>query len=141
MLVASVSDIHLDYKANRELFVKMAAAIGARRPDAVLVVGDVCHIDALIASAIRVLTREVEHVAYVPGNHDLWVDRPWEELLGDPDFDTWKRHDQVLKRLVESEGGQASKPIRPEIDVSRLRGQPYLRPPLARLNGRPQGYW
>ena len=105
MRVASVSDVHLDYKVNRELFVKMAAEIGARRPDAVLVVGDVSHIDALIASSIRILAREAEHVAYVPGNHDLWVDRPWEELLSDPDFDTWKRHDEVLKTMVESVGG------------------------------------
>ncbi|MBT8451296.1 MAG: metallophosphoesterase [Deltaproteobacteria bacterium] len=105
MRIASVSDIHLDYKVNRDLFVKMVAEIAARRPDAVLVVGDVCHIDALIAVSIRMLAREVEHVAYVPGNHDLWVDRPWGELLGDPEFDTWKRHDELLKTMVESEGG------------------------------------
>ena len=34
MLIASVSDIHLDYKANRALFIKMAAEIGARGAEA-----------------------------------------------------------------------------------------------------------
>ncbi|MBT8467439.1 MAG: metallophosphoesterase [Deltaproteobacteria bacterium] len=105
MLIASVSDIHLDYKANRALFIKMAAEIGARGADVALVVGDVCHIDELIVRSIRVLAHQVERVAYVPGNHDLWVDRPEEDLQDDAGFNTWKRHDEDLKRMVESAGG------------------------------------
>jgi predicted phosphodiesterase len=105
MHIASVSDIHLDYKANRGLFIKMAAEIGARRADAVVVVGDVSHIDELIVRSIRILAREAERVAYVPGNHDLWVDRPGEDLRNDFDFNTWKRHDEDLKTMIESEGG------------------------------------
>ena len=38
-------------------------------------------------------------MAYVPGNHDLWVDRPWGELLGDPELETWKRHDLLRRAL------------------------------------------
>jgi len=105
MRIASVSDIHLEYKANRAEFIKMAAEIGARRADVVLVVGDVSHIDDLIVRSIRVLSREAERVAYVPGNHDLWVDRPGEDLRNDAGFNTWMRHDEDLKTMVESEGG------------------------------------
>ncbi len=105
MRIASVSDIHLDYKANREVFTKMARHIGARRADAVLVVGDVSHLDQLIVRAIGILAGEAEHVAYVPGNHDLWVDRPGEDLRNDLGFNTWQRHDEDLKAMVESAGG------------------------------------
>jgi len=105
MRIASVSDIHLEYKSNRELFFKIAAEIGARGADLVLVVGDVSHIDELIVRSIRVLARQAERVAYVPGNHDLWVDRPGEDVQNDSGFNTWERHDQHLKAMIESEGG------------------------------------
>ena len=105
MRIASVSDIHLEYRANRELFGKMARAIGALGADVVLVVGDVSHIDELIAVSIKILAREAECVAYTPGNHDVWVDRPGEDVRDDAGFDTWKRHDVDLRAMVESEGG------------------------------------
>lgn len=105
MRIASVSDIHLDYRANRELFRKMTSAIGARQPDVVIVAGDVSHIDDLIAACIEVLKRVSPHVAYLPGNHDLWIDRPGEDLRDDPSTNTWERHDQALEALAESVGG------------------------------------
>jgi predicted phosphodiesterase len=105
MLIASVSDIHLDYKANRELFQKMAAEMDVRKPNAVVVAGDVSHIDELIASCIRLLRKVTDRVAYLPGNHDLWVDRPGEDVQTDPSFNTWERHHRVLRQLVESAGG------------------------------------
>mgnify|MGYP001828911972 FL=1 len=105
MRIASVSDIHLEYRANRDLFIKMVREIGARGADGVLVVGDVSHIDELIALSIRLLAREADCVAYVPGNHDVWVDRPGEDLRDDPGFNTWTRHDEHLKAMVEAEGG------------------------------------
>ena len=105
MRIASVSDIHLDFAANRQLFKKVVAEIHARQPDVVVVVGDVSHIDELIARCIVVLKKVAAMVAYVPGNHDLWVDRPGEDLRDDHSFDTWDRHDRVLRSLVESAGG------------------------------------
>lgn len=105
MRIASVSDIHLEYGANRDLFVKMAREIRARGADAVVVVGDVSHIDELIALSIRVLGQVTDCVAYTPGNHDVWVDRPGEDLRDDSDFNTWERHDDDLKAIVEAEGG------------------------------------
>jgi len=105
MRIASISDIHLDYRANRELFRKMTAAIGTRRPDVVIVAGDVSHIDELIAACIEILKRVSPKVAYLPGNHDLWIDRPREDLRDDPSTNTWERHDQALEALAKSVGG------------------------------------
>ena len=114
MRIASVSDIHLDFGANRQLFKRMVAEIQVRRPDAVVVVGDVSHIDELISRCIRVLKQIANVVAYVPGNHDLWVDRPGEDVRDDRSFNTWRRHDQVLRALVEAAGGHylPAKPLR-----------------------------
>ncbi|MDH4282396.1 MAG: metallophosphoesterase, partial [Myxococcales bacterium] len=114
MRIASVSDIHLDFARNRELFAKMAAQIHACRADAVLVVGDVSHIDELIARCILALKQVVDVVGYLPGNHDLWVNRPGEDLRDDRSFNTWNRHDHVLRALVESAGGHylPAKPLR-----------------------------
>jgi predicted phosphodiesterase len=105
MHIASVSDIHLDFRSNRDLFKKMADEIRTRKPDVVVVVGDVSHIDELIVRCIRLLRTIADHVAYLPGNHDLWIDRPGEDLRDDPSVDTWERHDLVLRTLVESVGG------------------------------------
>lgn len=105
MRIASVSDIHLDYRANRDLFKKIVEEIRIRKPDALVVVGDVSHIDELIVRCIRALRTATDHVAYLPGNHDLWIDRPGEDLRDDPSVDTWERHDRILPMLVESAGG------------------------------------
>lgn len=105
MRIASVSDIHLDYRANREIFLKMTAVIGARQPDVVVVAGDVSHRDELIAGCIEILQRVTRNVAYLPGNHDLWIDRPGEDLRDDPSTNTWERHDRTLEALVRSVGG------------------------------------
>lgn len=105
MRIASVSDIHTDYASNRKLFSKMVEQIGAGKADAVIVAGDVSHIDKLIVHCILLLRQVVEVVAYLPGNHDLWVDRPGEDVRDDPSFDTWDRHDRVLRKLVEAAGG------------------------------------
>lgn len=105
MLVASVSDVHLEYAPNRELFKKMLAVIQARKADVVIVVGDVSHVDDLISRCVLVAKHVASVVAYLPGNHDLWVDRRGQDVRDDPSFNTWERHDRVLKALVESAGG------------------------------------
>ena len=105
MRIASVSDIHTDYASNRKLFSKMVEQIGASKADAVIVAGDVSHIDTLIVHCIVSLRQIADIVAYLPGNHDLWVDRPGEDVRDDPSFDTWDRHDRVLRKLVEAAGG------------------------------------
>lgn len=105
MRIASLSDIHIDFSLNRKLFARLVGEIHARSVDAVVVAGDVSHIDELIALSIRALRQVTEVVAYLPGNHDLWVDRPGEDVREDGTFDTWHRHDRVLRTLVESAGG------------------------------------
>lgn len=114
MRIASVSDIHLDYRANREVFKKMAAEIRVHAPEVVVVAGDVSHVDELIVRCIRLLRNVSDRVAYLPGNHDLWINRPGEDLRDDPSMSTWERHDRVLRTLVESAGGHylPSEPLR-----------------------------
>jgi 3',5'-cyclic AMP phosphodiesterase CpdA len=99
MRIASVSDLHLEHPENREVFVEMVGHMRAEGADAVVVAGDVSHVDDHIARAIRALRVAFDRVAYLPGNHDLWT-VPWVEGT-----DTWDRHDRHLKELVESEGG------------------------------------
>lgn len=99
MRIASVSDLHVEHAANREVLIRMAGIMEQKSPDLILVAGDVSHLDTHIALTIRSFKLVAEHVAYLPGNHDLWT-VPWREGT-----DTWRRHDRDLAQLVESEGG------------------------------------
>lgn len=103
MRIASVSDLHTDHPANRELVVSIAAEIHRRGADLVIVAGDVSHRDDRIERVIRAFLEVADRVAYLPGNHDLWsVDAKVEE---GPKPDTWLRYREHLRTLVEGVGG------------------------------------
>ncbi len=71
MRIYAHSDVHVDYAANREC---LAALSVARYGDAGLILaGDVSHDLDRVAEAFALLRARFGSVAYVPGNHELWV--------------------------------------------------------------------
>lgn len=65
------SDLHVDFPANHELLVGLSNA--DFRYDALLVAGDVSSDPEKLMHTLRLLRRRFREVAFVPGNHDLWV--------------------------------------------------------------------
>lgn len=99
--IASVSDLHVDFAANREALVKLATAIHREKADLVIVAGDVSHVDDHIARALRAFRLAAPKVAYLPGNHDLWFVK--DNAVEDPEVDSWRRYRTDLKAIVEGE--------------------------------------
>ncbi|NJK88157.1 MAG: hypothetical protein HC923_01360 [Myxococcales bacterium] len=97
MRIASVSDLHLDHAANRELMPRLAQCIHDGGADLVVIAGDVSHRDEWIEKAVRAFSVAAPAVAFIPGNHDLW-ETP-------SPVDTWRRYRVHLRQLVESAGG------------------------------------
>mgnify|MGYP003564282090 CR=1 FL=1 len=102
MRVATVSDLHLDHAANRELMPALAAEVHRRGADLVVIAGDVSHRDAWIERAIRSFLVVAPEVAYLPGNHDLWQ-HPDALARG---ADTWTRYRRDLRALTTELGAR-----------------------------------
>jgi predicted phosphodiesterase len=73
MRVFAVSDLHLDYAANREWLQQLSRH--EYQHDALILAGDISDRIALLAEGFKTLTDRFAAVLYVPGNHDLWVSR------------------------------------------------------------------
>jgi predicted phosphodiesterase len=65
------SDLHVDYPANFELISALSDADS--RHDTILIAGDVSSDPAKLLRCLDHLKRKFREVAFVPGNHDLWV--------------------------------------------------------------------
>lgn len=101
MRIASVSDLHVDFADNRDAFVELAGAVHRGGADVVVVAGDVSHVDEHITLVLRSLRVAVETVAYLPGNHDLWLVPP---AAPSEDRDSWRRYREELPALCAAEG-------------------------------------
>ncbi len=71
--VLAWSDLHLDYRDNREHFD--AACRRARPGDALILAGDLTDPLPLLDRALARAAAAFEHVVFVPGNHELWSRR------------------------------------------------------------------
>jgi predicted phosphodiesterase len=71
--VFAISDLHLDYAANREWLQQLP--LHEYNKDVLILAGDVSDRLALLEEAFRTLTRRFSAVLFVPGNHDLWISR------------------------------------------------------------------
>lgn len=78
----------------------LAAEIHRRGVDAVVIVGDVSHVDTWIERAIRSFQVIAPQVAYVPGNHDVWQS-PEAIQAG---ANTWDRYRDGLRALTTELG-------------------------------------
>ena len=73
MRVFAISDLHLDYAANREWLQQVP--LHDYNDDLLILAGDVSDRLALLEEAFRTLVARFATVLYVPGNHDLWINR------------------------------------------------------------------
>jgi predicted phosphodiesterase len=73
MRVFAISDLHIDYAANREWLQQLS--LDEYRDDVLILAGDVSDSLAALAECFAALTRRFAKVMFVPGNHELWVRR------------------------------------------------------------------
>jgi predicted phosphodiesterase len=73
MRVFAISDLHLDYAANREWLQQLP--MHEYNDDVLILAGDVSDRLTLLEDAFGALTRRFSAVLFVPGNHDLWINR------------------------------------------------------------------
>ncbi|RUL80027.1 metallophosphoesterase [Dyella choica] len=73
MRVFAISDLHLDYAANREWLQQLP--LHEYNDDVLILAGDVSDRLSLLEDAFRTLTKRFSAVLFVPGNHDLWINR------------------------------------------------------------------
>lgn len=102
MRIATLSDLHTDFAANRALVVRLATEVHRGGADLVIVAGDVSHHDHHIEALLRALKEAAPIVGYLPGNHDLWT--PSRDADARARVDTGRRYRVELRALVESTG-------------------------------------
>ncbi|MBC8951927.1 metallophosphoesterase [Xenorhabdus sp. PB62.4] len=78
MKVYTVSDLHLDYPANREWLHELDRS--AYVNDVLILAGDISDSLTLIDECFCQLMQRFAAVFYVPGNHDLWVNRRQSQI-------------------------------------------------------------
>ena len=69
-----LSDLHCDYAANRNWLENMCTSNDYSQT-MILVGGDVSHNLSILQWTFQTLKRAFREVAFVPGNHDLWLDK------------------------------------------------------------------
>ena len=70
----AISDLHLDYKINREALIDIPDYSG----DWLITGGDLCTSESHLRDCLEVLTQKFAKVFWVPGNHELWSSRAVE---------------------------------------------------------------
>ncbi|MEM1432840.1 MAG: metallophosphoesterase [Pseudomonadota bacterium] len=90
MRVFAASDLHVDYKPNRD-FIDALSTTDYQR-DLLIVAGDLSHDVARLEAALGALRARFQAVWFVPGNHDLWVDPSGRETSLD-------KHHRLKERL------------------------------------------
>jgi len=71
MKVYAVSDLHIDYKENKEWCDNISDA--DHQNDVIIIAGDVSHDIKKLEETLLLFRRKFDAVFYVPGNHELWV--------------------------------------------------------------------
>jgi predicted phosphodiesterase len=71
MRIYAVSDLHTDFRANREALER--TPMGGHRDDVLIVAGDVADVEAVVRDTLQLLVGRFREVFFVPGNHELWV--------------------------------------------------------------------
>lgn len=70
MKLYAISDLHLDYRANREALYNLP-----HYPDDWLILaGDICSSGEQLAEVLNYLRSRFAQLLWVPGNHELWID-------------------------------------------------------------------
>lgn len=81
MKLWAISDLHVGYRANRELL----SGLSARPDDWVILAGDVGETTEHLRWAIDLFQSRFARVLWVPGNHELWTSEEGGARLGGAD--------------------------------------------------------
>ena len=73
MRVLAVSDLHVDYEENRRWVSEVSSS--DYRDDVLILAGDISDSMPLLEECFTTLAQRFAHLLYVPGNHELWVQR------------------------------------------------------------------
>lgn len=71
MRILAISDLHTDFKHNKQLIEELSDHL--YQDDILIVAGDIAHQIALIKETLSLLRSKFSQVFFVPGNHDLWI--------------------------------------------------------------------
>src|SRR5947209_10482811 len=71
MRIFAISDLHVDHPENARWVSQLSA--WDYRQDALICAGDITHTLAQIEKTLVTLQKRFQVVAYLPGNHELWV--------------------------------------------------------------------
>ncbi len=95
MKVWVTSDLHIDYRQNKQFFQQLSAL--DYQTDILIIAGDISHQLTEVISLFRSLVRKFKKVLFVAGNHDLWI-TPEDNI----DY-SWQKMQQ-LYHLAQQEG-------------------------------------
>lgn len=73
MKIYAISDIHVDFPENKSWLNNLSYA--DYKEDILILAGDITHIEQLFEHALKNLKKRFLEVIFVPGNHDLWVNK------------------------------------------------------------------
>jgi len=76
MKLYAFSDLHIDYKENREWCENIHT--DAHSEDAIILAGDLTHDMKKLEEVLCMFVSKFRYVFYVPGNHELWVSKTAE---------------------------------------------------------------
>jgi predicted phosphodiesterase len=71
MRIYAISDLHTDFRENREALER--APMAGHRDDVLIVAGDVADSEPVLRDTLQLLASRFGEVFFVPGNHELWV--------------------------------------------------------------------
>lgn len=96
MRVFAVSDIHLDYPENQRWLLDLSAF--DFQSDILILAGDVTDNLALLSYCFEVLVQKFLKVLFVPGNHELWVNRVGTREASN--ISSLEKHNKVVKLAI-----------------------------------------
>lgn len=73
MRVFAISDLHVDYMENA-LWVQSLSKVDYIE-DVLILAGDISDTVARFAECVQALASKFKHVFFVPGNHDIWINK------------------------------------------------------------------
>ncbi|NRB38884.1 MAG: metallophosphoesterase family protein [Pseudomonadales bacterium] len=80
MRIFTTSDIHIDFKPNREWMIHLSRE--DYQQDCLILAGDISDKEEYLQLCFSTLVKVFKHVLFVPGNHDLWVKKTrWNNSL------------------------------------------------------------
>ena len=100
--IVSLSDLHLDYRANWQVAEAMAYRLIELAPDVLVLAGDLASIPSRVEKALTFFKDMAPDVVFVPGNHDLWAPTAEEKKLDE--IDTWVMYRQVYAEMCDQLG-------------------------------------